>query len=139
MYGTLNRRETQVFLLAKRTSCANPMSRKRQSQVQSVKYYEKLWADCGKVFRQTILFLLAVCLCDHVASSISYLIHVTDTACFSFKRDRLSRPGRARGGHHLLQEGTFELVAEAAVRSRNAASLDRKCSRSRSRTRDLIP
>ena len=23
------------------------------------------------------------------------------------------RPGRARGGHHLLQEGKFELVAEA--------------------------
>jgi hypothetical protein len=65
------------------------------------------WA--GTISREAP-FLLAVYLCDHIASSTSSLFPVTATACFSFMK-----PGSPRGGHHRLQEGQVELVAEAEV------------------------
>jgi hypothetical protein len=48
--------------------------------------------------------LLAVCLCEHVASSTSYLVPVTGTACFTFNMERQRRPVHARGGQHLVLE-----------------------------------
>jgi hypothetical protein len=33
-----------------------------------------------------------------------------------FKRERKRRPGRARGGHHVLQQGEVELIVEAEIR-----------------------
>jgi hypothetical protein len=33
-----------------------------------------------------------------------------------YKRERKGRPSRARGGHHLLQQGAFELMAGADFR-----------------------
>ena len=48
---------------------------------------------------------------DHVAFTTRSLVPVLGGACFSFKgREKL--PGLARDGHHLVQEGTPELVAE---------------------------
>lgn len=71
------------------------------------------WSWHGDDCSYSPLFLLAVCWYDQVASSTSSLVPVTDTACFSFQRERQSGPGRARGEHHLVQEGQVELMAEA--------------------------
>lgn len=38
------------------------------------------------------------------------------SALYSFKRGRKDRPRRARGEHHLLQRGVFELMTEADFR-----------------------
>ena len=46
-----------------------------------------------------------ICLCSFNRHNFSY-----------FKRERKGRPGRARGGHHVLLQGEFVLIAEAEVR-----------------------
>jgi hypothetical protein len=63
----------------------------------------------------------------HVTSASVYL---TGTACSSCKRERRWRPGRARGGHHLLLQGAFDLMAEAEVRGGNVPRMNRFSHRS---------
>ncbi len=58
-------------------------------------------------------FMLAVCWCDHVASSTCYLVPArAGLASFSKGRDKGGRDVR-EGGHHLVQECQVELLAEA--------------------------
>jgi len=42
--------------------------------------------------------------------------HLTGIAFSSIKRERKGRPGRVRGGHHVMQQGEFELMVEADFR-----------------------
>ena len=49
-------------------------------------------------------------------SSLQAPLLLSQAGLTSLSTGRDTLPGSARGGHHLAQEGTFELVAELEVR-----------------------
>jgi len=49
-------------------------------------------------------------------SSLQAPLLLSQAGLTSLSTGRDTLPGCARGGHHLAQEGTFELVAEGEVR-----------------------